>query len=297
MQQVQSQRKRSELSFHGPKGPSAFYFFPEENELVKEQTSFFMRPLLNENSHQQNSKRSEFPKRYGHISKKTRSYIKKNIHHPIKLFRRVLDILKKDRKKSSKFNPPNFYLIPSELFTRHNAKVKKTFKHGKRKTDIDTRRYHISIIEKSRKGNLKDHGNVVRRSEFVTAVTKGNNSDERVATETGSKRSIESQMLNLVLKKLHSQTSQLDNRDKILANRQNTGRVILNAVENSKKETHNLLEDISKRQEKRKRLTNLFVRFMEDLTHKLNLDPLTIADMLARRASSKRSHVIYRAHT
>jgi len=83
----------------------------------------------------------------------------------------------------------------------------------------------------------------------------------------------------------------LTERGKIGSYHKSAGTLILDAVEENKNGPEELINNIHKGQIKKKRLTNLFVRFMEDLTTKLNLDPLAIAEMMVRRATSKRTHV------
>ena len=134
--------------------------------------------------------------------------------------------------------------------------------------------------------------NPSRRSDFIAADDRENETAEEPEDITplklGKKKFVGNEELTNVLTKLREEKGRSKSIARgIVNNNDEDGNYELDDDEIG----NPLLQSMRKRRKKKKRLTNLFVRFMEDMTQKLNLNPLTVAKLIVHRIADKRSSV------
>ncbi|XP_057317582.1 uncharacterized protein LOC130662689 isoform X2 [Hydractinia symbiolongicarpus] len=215
------------------------------------------------------------------------SDVRDNVMFP-RLYKRELNQKNPRKRVSSDYRRlkrvRKSHLSTKQFLKDTHTRIKKTLRQdGRRRTEILTPKFHVSIIDRYPyrgflKKKLKD-ANASRRSNFIFANDNDNDVAEEFEEGSDANSEIKPNMLEAV--KHFSSIPQ-----RVLKETESE-----HLLDENMPSTRGLpvLQTIYKKQQKKKRLTKLFVRFMKDMTQKLKIDPLTVADLLVSDKKVKRS--------
>ncbi|XP_065647608.1 uncharacterized protein LOC105848581 [Hydra vulgaris] len=216
----------------------------------------------------------------------------KSSHRLTKLFRRVLNFLEKRKSKNRKA------VVASKRnefygFHQNENVFKKFLENGSKVAVISTPKFTVKLTRKRhfvkndtrklfKKSNSTVKGNKLisgqRRSEFIVA------NDLDGALEETKSDFVGNESLYDIMNKLNKQRVMVSNH---------TLEKVANNVETRANSDVPLLKTFHSSNPRKDRLEKLFVRFLDDMTRKMGLDPLSIAHQLENlyRNKARRSEI------
>ena len=300
--------ERSDDSSEGPNGPSVFYanLIPDDEEaadadMLKSEEQSDTDLLKFE---EENHIRQFLPQKWevNHLRKRS-------FRRPIKLFSHLLDFFK-SRNQRDNVRMPNaeYFLFPGALRKRdnidkHHALIRRKIRNdGRLETQILSKKYLVNIIRRepvkdaatesiakksvlSQKPSMKPG---VRRSDFISADDSALGRPDTEAIHPAALDGIEQDRAMNTLKDTLLQKSRTAERP------DDDDHYIMDEDKSLSLQNRHIVEIIERKKHDKRKLTKLFVHFMEDMAEKLHLNPISVAGQLVRRIGEKRSRVTSR---
>ena len=208
-------------------------------------------------------------------------------HRLAKLFRRVLKFLRKRKNE--------FVDLSEQDGTRIShpggSIVKRFLENGSRVVILSTPKFNVKLTQKrndikngpqklfqktNSSGNENKLASGQRRSEFIAA----NDLDE--ALEETKSDYVDNESLYDIMNKLNKQRTQVSNH---------APRVATSNLDPHTNSDVPFLKTFHSPNPRKERLEKLFVRFLEDMTRKMGLNPISIAHQLESNSERRRSRI------